>query len=273
MKIVMQRAGALGDVLCITPVLAKLRRDYPHALIQVDTRCPEVIRDHDALVPPALYSTGGGIKTFALGLAYERRPSMHILDAYFEVAFGHRGLPDEYTLQMKHTGPWTNRGAVIVHAARSWASRTFAPRFWDTVALELKNMGLRPIFVGAQGDYRGPLWASSAVGMLSLAQVGALIQGASLFVGSDSSLIHIAGTTETPIIGLYTCVRAAYRMPHRHGVLGWNMIGLEPRLDCVGCLETKPAPVTDMRCGRGDNLCVSSIQPSSVRDAAEKLLG
>lgn len=267
MKILVRRQGALGDVLCITPVLARLRAEMPGAMIAVETAYPQIFYGMDLHSPDEL---SGWDRDINLNLAYERRPNMHVVDAYFEEAFGDQA--GVKTLVYKPAANWASGQGVLIHAALSWPSRTFTHAFWDNVAAKLAADGLRPVFIGNGGDYGGPDFAVNAVGKLSLDQSVALISKAKALIGSDSSMLHFAGTTETPIVGLYTCARAAYRLPYRHGVLGWNAIGLEPDLSCIGCLARMPVPSTNVGCERGDNICSRSINPEAVIEAVQALL-
>lgn len=271
MRILVKRQGALGDVLCITPVLAKLRKEYPDAIIAVETAHPQALANNPHITPGANLSGDPQAWVISLDLAYERQPKTHIVHAYLDEAFNN--YEGDKTLIYKFNTHWASEQGAVIHAAASWPSRTFGRDFWDEVARKLISKGLQPVFVGSGGDYVGPDYATHAVGRLTLDQTVALIAKAKVFVGSDSALLHFAGCTDTSIVGLYTCVRAKYRMPYRNGVMGSNMTGLEPNLDCIGCLERMPVPSTNVSCERGDNICSRSIGPDRVIEAVERLLG
>ncbi len=276
MTITVRRTGALGDVLCVTPVLARLRRDHPAVKIVVETAYPIAVA-HGPWMDAQRSANGKSMNEdiyYSLDLVYEASPKIHVVDAYLWHIFGEEMEPETKSLVFEGAGTWRKAEDIcVIHAARSWSSRTFSNAFWDAVAAQVRTLGLKPVFVGGAGDYGGPLWATNSLTKLHLRQVASLIDGAAVFIGSDSSLIHLAGTTDTPIVGLYTSVRAKYRMPYRHGELGWHMVGLEPPIDCRGCLETKPAPVTNMTCDRGDNICTRSIPPTEVLAAVRELTG
>lgn len=272
MKITVRRTGAIGDVLCVTPVIRRLRMQYPDAHIEVQTAFPQIFAGNTDLDPPERPSLSSRGLFVDLDLAYERRPDMHIVDAYFMDAFGDSGDPIDKELWLKPAASWHNPQTAVIHAARSWASRTMPAYLWDGVAILLREQGIKPVFVGAGADYGGPLWATNTLGKLTLPQVASLIRGATIFIGSDSALLHVAGTTITPIVGLYTSVRAKYRLPYRYGELGGGAIAVEPNITCRGCLVRKPAPVTNMTCERGDNLCVHEIDTRMVMQAIRTAL-
>jgi ADP-heptose:LPS heptosyltransferase len=269
MNYVIRRGGALGDVLCVTPIIRRLRREQPECGIIVETQCPDAIAWNPDLGP---VEEGAPEIMINLDMAYEKRPNMHVVDAYMLEAFGDPGDPAEKSIVFPNDAKNKLPGVAIIHAAQSWPSRTLPFHFWDHLALQLQVNGLRPLFVGKGGDYMGPAGLPRLNRQPSLIELATLIAGASVFIGVDSALLHLAGGTETSIVGLYTCVRGAYRAPYRHGQLGWNMAIVEAEIECRGCLERQPAPVTSLSCARGDNACVRLIDPDLVLSEALRLV-
>ena len=271
MNIHLIRSGALGDVLCTTPVIARLRTQG-HTIV-VSTQFPLALasnRDIDILYGHPRNPD----RTINLDLAYERQPSMHLVDAFFDAAFGDQ--TGDKTLKFNHGGAKTWRKSshyVTIHAARAWPSRTLPEDFWDTVIAGVLGLGLQVIMVGAGADlsreYPG---VKSMVGKAPLYESVRLISGARCHIGSDSALLHFAGTTQVPIVGLYTSVRGKYRAPYRNGVLGDRMVILDADIECAGCLERQPAPVTNLTCARGDNMCTQMIRPELVIGAVKELI-
>lgn len=86
-------------------------------------------------------------------------------------------------------------------------------------------------------DYPGPGRTVDLTKRLTVHQVAALVSRVALFLGSDSSMLHVAGTTETPIVGLFTSVKGDYRVPFRHGCTI-----VRPQGDCYGCLAMEEPP-------------------------------
>ena len=257
----------MGDVICTVPVLRRLRMTYPDAEIQVSGGFADVF---------AYNPYTGGISTDSeqyrvdLDLAYERRPQMHVIDAYMEESFGDTGAGWDKSTWLHREHRWKCApSTVLIHAARSWPNRTFDSGFWDTLAAALIARRFNVTFVGNGMDYGGPrsLGCDSAVGALSLHQTAGLIADAALIVGSDSGLLHVAGTTQTPIVGLYTCARAAYRIPFRP-----HVIGIDAKIECAGCLQHAPVPTTSYSCNRGDNEWIRKISPEEVLQAITTLV-
>lgn len=71
----------------------------------------------------------------------------------------------------------------------------------------------------------------------SLLEAGKIIAGAKAIVGLDNGLLHVAGCTQTPIVGAYTTVESIYRLPYRNNKLGDNCFVVEPdeSLKCKFC--------------------------------------
>ena len=272
MSIVVQRSGALGDVVLTTPIVRRLRRENPQEPIAVLTACTDVYQHNPHLAWPV---SGGyaipGTRHIQLNLAYERQPDLPIVRAYMLTAFGDPGDPADLQPELFYPRRqllWRHRRRfVAVHAATAgWVNRTLPRATWQHVLNGLRRANLWPILVGTSRDdvpgYRVTRFFDKP--LLAQAQ---LIASCHCFVGSDSSLLHVAGATEVPIVGVFTCAKPETRLPWRHGELGWHCLSVVPELDCTGCLARRPPPVTDEFCPRGDTVCVTTVRPEAVIEA------
>ena len=99
---------------------------------------------------------------------------------------------------------------------------------------------------------------------MSLAELRALMDRAVLFIGGDSGPLHVASTSDVPIVGLYGPTLAARSAP-------WRPRRVPTASIDVGVLPCRPC---DQRvCAPGDFRCLSGIAATDVHDAAERLLG
>jgi lipopolysaccharide heptosyltransferase II len=102
-----------------------------------------------------------------------------------------------------------------------------------------------------------------ALGELSLDELRALLDRASLYIGGDSGPLHIAATSAAPIVGLYGPTLPARSEPWR-----------DPRLVAesveVSGLECRPC--NQRVCAPGDFRCLTRISPEAVIEAAERAL-
>jgi predicted lipopolysaccharide heptosyltransferase III len=98
---------------------------------------------------------------------------------------------------------------------------------------------------------------------LSLWQLRATCDRAALFIGGDSGPLHIASTSDVPIVAIY-----GPTLPERSEP--WRPLSLGTANVDGGSLPCRPC---DQRvCAPGDFRCLSNVPPSAVIDAAATLL-
>lgn len=96
-----------------------------------------------------------------------------------------------------------------------------------------------------------------------LPELRALIGRAALFVGGDSGPLHVAGTTEVPIVGLYGPTLPARSAP-------WRSPDLVT--ESVEVLGLPCRPCNQRRCDPGDFRCLGRLEAQAVCAAAERAL-
>ncbi|NQW03855.1 MAG: glycosyltransferase family 9 protein [Acidobacteria bacterium] len=98
----------------------------------------------------------------------------------------------------------------------------------------------------------------------SLADLRAMLDRSALYIGGDSGPMHIAATSDVPIVGLYGPTLAARSAP-------WRPASLTTESVDAGDLPCRPC---DQRvCAPGDFRCLTSIEAGTVLRAAERILG
>jgi ADP-heptose:LPS heptosyltransferase len=278
MAILVHRAGALGDVILTTPIIRRLRREFPNELIQVVTSYPRVYQNNPH-IGGREYVIGEMVKNVYLDLAYEKNPSLHIVEAYMQETFEDLGDRKDLQQELFFSDASTifeglKRKVIAIHAARAgWNNRTLPRYTWRLVVDGLRKAGFWPVLIGAPNRDEVPDCEVTRFFGYDILTHAWLINRAVCFVGSDSALLHVAGATNTPIVGIFTCARPATRLPWRGGRLGGRCIPIVPKLDCVGCLARRPAPVTTEYCERGDTACVQMVDPDQIIDAVMRLVG
>jgi ADP-heptose:LPS heptosyltransferase len=117
------------------------------------------------------------------------------------------------------------------------------------------------------GDPSTSLRASASqivrTGEFDLAELRALVDRASLYIGGDSGPLHIAATTRTPIVALFGPTLPDRSMPWRDPAIGAIAVDAGP-LPCRPCHQRNCVP--------GDFRCLTAISPTMVVTAAEQLL-
>jgi lipopolysaccharide heptosyltransferase II len=101
------------------------------------------------------------------------------------------------------------------------------------------------------------------IGEFDIAELRALVARGRLFIGGDSGPLHVAATTDTPIVGLYGPTLAERSAPWR-----------DPRSPTeslfVAGLPCRPC---DQRaCAPGDFRCLTTLKPQDVLAAAERAM-
>jgi lipopolysaccharide heptosyltransferase II len=97
----------------------------------------------------------------------------------------------------------------------------------------------------------------------SLSELRAVMDRAALFVGGDSGPLHVAATSDVPIVGLYGPTLPERSAPWRPATLATASVD-------AGELPCRPC---DQRvCAPGDFRCLTRVTAASVREAALRLL-
>ena len=100
-------------------------------------------------------------------------------------------------------------------------------------------------------------------GEFSLTELRALLDRAAVFVGGDSGPLHIAATTNVPIVGLY-----GPTLPERSAP--WRSDAYTTESVDAGELPCRPC---DQRvCAPGDFRCLTRIQPDQILHACRRIL-
>jgi lipopolysaccharide heptosyltransferase II len=98
---------------------------------------------------------------------------------------------------------------------------------------------------------------------ISLAELRALVERAALYIGGDSGPMHIAATSEVPMVSLYGPTLPVRSEPWRPNAA---------RAIAVETFDLACRPCDQRRCVHGDFRCLSAIHPADVIEAAERLL-
>jgi ADP-heptose:LPS heptosyltransferase len=143
---------------------------------------------------------------------------------------------------------------LVTGGDRRWVVLTSGPSDHEAVAHILADARVR-----ARAPGRRILDGEG----LSLAELRALMDRAALFVGGDSGPLHIAGTSNVPVVGLYGPTLKERSAPWRPRAL--PTVSLD-----AGALPCRPC---DQRvCAPGDFRCLTRITAEDVLAAAERLL-
>lgn len=100
-------------------------------------------------------------------------------------------------------------------------------------------------------------------GELSLAELRAVLDDAAIYIGGDSGPLHVAATSQAPIVGLYGPTLPARSAPWRSDQAPAESVEIQ-NLPCRPCDQR--------RCEPGDFRCLTRITPEQVLEAARRVM-
>jgi lipopolysaccharide heptosyltransferase II len=100
-------------------------------------------------------------------------------------------------------------------------------------------------------------------GEFDLAELRSLIARAALYIGGDSGPLHVAGTTETPVVGLYGPTLPVRSQPYRSAAV----VSAAAEVHGLSC-----RPCDQRTCAPGDFRCLTGISAEAVAALAERAL-
>lgn len=281
-KILVKRFGAMGDVLCTTPVTRRLRKDNPGAVIHMQTYHGNVYYDNpyvDMIVSPD-EPLGEYDHVVDFKLTYESARKIHPVDSFFMAAFGDTEGDKSFYLshpanfpQLRFSAPIDWSRAVVIHPNISWPSRTLPTSLWQAVSEKLIERGFEIVVTGTDMDVppQGP-HIFDLRGRLPLTYQATMVGKSRAALFGQSGMTALAACTDTPLVSFYTITRPEFEIPYRHGELGWNCSAIKTPLPCFACYEDYPA-AEYYECERGDNACVtSSFDPDMIVETTVKAI-
>lgn len=245
-------AAMLCYLAGIPRVLAYVREN-PYALINDPVRDPDVdvrrgVR-HEVERQLALVASTGAIPSDA--------------SLVFPVRAAHR---DAMLAKVMPAGADPGRPWLVVHPGATAPSRRYPlPHLVAALqALDAQDP-VRQILVAGGESERDDVAAlrqalPSAVvvaGLLSLPELAALIERASVLLANNSGPAHLAAAVGTPVVDLYALTNP------QHTPWGVPHVTLSHDVPCRGCLRSV--------CPEGHHLCLAGVAPERVVQAVESL--
>ncbi len=234
--IYLTRRNAMGDVLWLEPLIRQLAKDYlkvivltPYFKLFENYPLPNVAFKEEPgkldtwfiqhIAPKWLKRKG----LIDLDMAYEKKPKMHMLEAYFETA-GYAGSPLSYPqlyLSQAEQQATYKYAYVLLHIDPGSVSLNYRNAHninWQVVTQYITEKGFVPIFISEHNigsNFGAKTIAPSIRGLVSW------INGCSFFIGLDSGPSHIAAALRKPCIIFFGSVNPWFRHLKKqfHGII------------------------------------------------------
>lgn len=276
---------ALGDLICATPTIRKLAEVYEQP-ITVLSPSPEIFKNLPYVKASYKSSsidwdyfnqnfimhnsfTNVGKKN---DMGIEMKHNVMDIRQYHAVQLGfmlgNSELQCNY-IPIEEKQNNLHYQYILIHPVQTWANRTWSADKWMSLVNKLNENGVHVVSIGKDSSETGffnvdkpvfnfeiPL-GMNLMNKTSISECYHLINNASCFITMDSGLLHLAGTTNTPIIHLGSSLKPEFRIPYRdgeyhyidgpcklqccsnmkYGIKEWGDIqGVQP---LIGCLENK----------------------------------
>ncbi len=107
----------------------------------------------------------------------------------------------------------------------------------------------------------------------TLLELRDLLGHANAVVGVDGGTLHLAGTTDVPIVFASGTTLPKHRYVARHGGHNYRIRYVGPRdLECYGCQSNWPLTTLHFtRCAYGDNACMDLLHPDDFINGLKEL--
>lgn len=227
-------------------------RENPYDLLSHWVSDQEVVQDgmrHE--VQRQLDLLGAiGVQAAQKGLVFELRPADHA------GAQAH----------LRRIGLAPGHPFVLVHPGATAPSRRYPAAWFGQAVAGLVHHGLTCVLVGSGADAQQVHEAQAAAGgsglalldHLTLGELGALVQQASVLVCNNSGPAHLAAAVGTPVVDLYALTNpqhTPWQVPSRL---------LYHDVPCRNCLRSV--------CPQGHHACLREVAPAAVAAAVMELL-
>jgi autotransporter strand-loop-strand O-heptosyltransferase len=241
---------ALGDLICATPTIRKLSQVYGSPVLVISHN-PDILKNLPYVSKSLNLSQ---VNVEDLEIAYDLHKSFHLLGKqdHLGIEFKHAIcdirqfhakdlgfmlLPEEMSCDYVPSSDSSclseidlPASYVVLHAVKSWESRTWDPYKWQILANSLENCGIDVVVIGkdsgeysSQGNLNKPAFSlklkrgKDLTNSTSLDQSWHILNRAKAVVTMDSGIMHLAGTTDVHIIQLGSNIHPLYRIPYRKG--------------------------------------------------------
>jgi ADP-heptose:LPS heptosyltransferase len=165
--------------------------------------------------------------------------------------------------------------------------REFPKMIVRRICRHLNNLNITPVFLGKHKAAMSKSHTITStnnvdtgcgvdlIDKTTLLEAAKIMSNSKFVMGVDNGLLHLAATTDAPIISGYTSVDPEHRIPQRHDVSGWKYKSVVPpdNLDCKFCQSKLNFFHRDFRfCNEGTLECLRLMRADQYIEAIEDIL-
>jgi len=238
----LEECNGLGDLICATPTIKKLHDSYQQK-ITILSKMPELFKmnpyvkksfkassiDRDYFnknytMHNSFYLVG---KKDERGI--EMKHNMMDIRQFHAIHLGFMLNEDELECYYRPIEPKKNfihEKYAVIHPVNSWPNRTWSQDNWNKLCEELIKWGYTIVAVGKDSSETGFFNVQKPVhemgnniinlmNQTSISETWHLINDAAVVITMDSGILHLAGTTDTPIVELGSPINPEFRRPRR----------------------------------------------------------
>lgn len=135
---------------------------------------------------------------------------------------------------------------------------------------------LKPVVIREQTEMLSPEIFKQIIDMrekTTLLELRDILGHAAAVVGVDGGTLHLAGTTDVPIVFASGTTLPKHRYIPRHGKHDYRIRYVGPRdLECYGCQSNWPLTTLHFtKCVYDDNACMTQMHPDDFTNALQEL--
>ena len=262
--------GGLGDNIARLPVV-KFIYDY-HKHITVELYVPDYFKDfavnctrgmtdrikiYNFTEAPAIYTMDN--PGYSSSKSGHSNMAQHMTHNIFQLVC--RTNPDDHTYynylrpNLKPTDITKfnlPEKYVVMTTGFTSAVREFLPKHINEITQHIISKGYSVVFLGKKatptgyeehviiGEFKEDIDYSIGLDLIDqtdLFEAAKIMSNAAAVVGLDNGLLHLAATTDVPIVGGFTTVNPNHRLPYRKGIMGLYFYPVVPdeSLKCRFC--------------------------------------
>lgn len=243
----LSECNGLGDLICATPTIKKLRHSYG-APITIVSKMPEIFKQNpdveqsfkkssvdweyfqrNYIIHNSFYNVG---KKNERGIEYKH----NVIDIrqFHAINLGFMLLQSELECFYRPSDvcrvdiPETPY--FVIHPVQNWGTRSWSEANWVALTKWINKAGYRVVAIGKDSSETGffnvnkPTYEMKDADVVnymnqtSISDAWHLIYHAEGIVTMDSGLLHLAGTTQTHIYHLGSSINNEFRKPYRIGL-------------------------------------------------------